>query len=62
MEIEIDNVSGMSSACLYIGVRDGKIEISLDDYCDIVAARFIDERTVDKAIEELTKLRKEVYG
>lgn len=62
MEIEIESVDGKSSACLYLGTRDGKIEMSLDDYCDIVSTYFPSKEAVDKAIEELTKLRKEIYG
>ena len=61
--MDLDILDTSDRPCgLYIGKRDGRIEISLDDYCDIVTAFFPSKESVDKAIEELIKLRKEIYG
>ncbi len=61
MEIAMESINGRSCD-LSMYNRNGKIEIALDDYCDIIVTFFPSKEAVDKAIEELIKLRKEVYG
>lgn len=61
MDLSLESVNGRSVS-FQLHNRNGKIEISLDDYCDIIVSFFPSKESVDKAIDELIKLRKEVYG
>ena len=61
MEIEMENIFNEPCGISLENV-EGRIELALDIFCNDRIAFFPSKEAVDKAIEELIKLRKEIYG